>query len=232
VFQCVEGHPGAHLRRVVLTASGGAFRDWPAERLAQVRPADALKHPNWVMGPKITVDSATMANKGLELMEAKWLFGLRPEQCTAVLHPQSLVHCLVEFNDGAMLAQLSPPSMTFPIQHALLYPERVPGVDAALDLTRLMQLEFRPIEEDRFPMFRLATAAMRAGGIAPAVYNAANEVAVAAFLAGRIPFLAIPQVVGHVLDRTANFEPPDLASVLGADAEGRRGAEARVESFK
>ncbi len=232
VFQCVEGHPGASVRKIVLTASGGAFRDWPAERVAAVQPADALKHPNWVMGPKITVDSATMANKGLELMEAKWLFGLRPEQCTAVLHPQSLVHCLVEFNDGSMLAHLSPPSMTFPIQHALLYPARVPGVDAALDLTRLMQLEFRPIAEDRFPMFRLANEVMRAGGIAPAVYNAANEVAVAAFLAGRIPFLAIPQVVAHVLDRTAHFEPPDLASVLGADAEGRRGAEARVESFK
>ena len=184
------------------------------------------------MGPKITVDSATLANKGLELMEAQWLFGLQPEQCTAVMHPQSLVHCLVEFTDGAMLAQLSPPSMTFPIQHALLYPERVPGVDAALDFTRLMQLEFRPIEEERFPLFRLAKEAMRAGGIAPAVFNAANEVAVAAFLAGRIPFLAIPQVVAHVLDRTANFEPPDLASVLGADAEGRRGAESRVESFK
>jgi 1-deoxy-D-xylulose-5-phosphate reductoisomerase len=232
VFQCVEGHPAASVRKIVLTASGGAFRDWPAGRLAQVRPADALKHPNWVMGPKITVDSATMANKGLELMEAKWLFGLRPEQCTAVLHPQSLVHCLVEFHDGAMLAQLAPPSMTFPIQHALLYPARVPGVDTALDLTRLMQLEFRPIDEDRFPLFRLAHEVMRAGGVAPAVYNAANEVAVAAFLAGRIPFLAIPQVVAHVLDRTANFEPPDLASVLGADAEGRRGAEARVESFK
>jgi len=119
VFQCLEGHPQAGVRRIVLTASGGAFRDWPTERLAHVTPADATKHPNWSMGPKITVDSATLANKGLELIEAQWLFDLRPEQCTAVLHPQSIVHCLVEFTDGAMLAQLSPPSMTFPIQHAL-----------------------------------------------------------------------------------------------------------------
>ena len=123
VFQCLEGHPGAAVRRIVLTASGGAFRDLPTAALAHVTPADALKHPNWSMGPKITVDSATLANKGLELMEAQWLFGLRPDQCQAVLHPQSIVHCLVEFTDGAMLAQLAPPSMTFPIQHALLYPE-------------------------------------------------------------------------------------------------------------
>ena len=127
VFQCLEGHAPAAVRRIVLTASGGAFRDLPTAALAHVTPADALKHPNWSMGPKITVDSATLANKGLELMEAQWLFGLRPDQCQAVLHPQSIVHCLVEFADGAMLAQLAPPSMTFPIQHALLYPERAPG---------------------------------------------------------------------------------------------------------
>jgi 1-deoxy-D-xylulose-5-phosphate reductoisomerase len=231
VFQCVQGHPSAGIRRIVLTASGGAFRDWPAERLEHVRPADALKHPNWVMGPKITVDSATMANKGLELMEAKWLFGLRPEQCTAVMHPQSLVHCLVEFNDGAMLAQLSPSSMTFPIQHALLYPERVDGVDPPIDLTQLMRLDFRPIDTVRFPMMRLATEAMKAGGVAPAVYNAANEVAVAAFLGGRIPFLAIPRIVGQALDRSVNFEPTDLAGVLGADQEARRGAETDTENL-
>ena len=232
VFQCVQGHPSSTLRRIVLTASGGAFRDWPLADLAKVKPADALKHPNWVMGPKITVDSATMANKGLELMEAKWLFGLAPAQCTAVLHPQSLVHCLVEFHDGAMLAQLAPASMTFPIQHALLYPERTAGVDPPIDLTQLMRLEFRPIEEERFPLLRLAVEAMKAGGVAPAVYNAANEVAVAAFLAGRIPFLAIPSIVGQALDRTANFEPPDLASVLDADQAARRGAESDVAVLK
>ena len=232
VFQCVQGHPHSDIKRIVLTASGGAFRDWPAERLEHVRPADALKHPNWVMGPKITVDSATMANKGLELMEAKWLFGLRAEQCTAVMHPQSLLHCLVEFNDGAMMAQLSPSSMTFPIQHALLYPERVAGVEPGLDLTQLMSLDLRPIDNQRFPMMRLANEAMKAGGIAPAVYNAANEVAVDAFLNGRIPFLAIPRIVAQGLERTVNFEPADLASVLGADQEARQGAESDVLTLK
>jgi 1-deoxy-D-xylulose-5-phosphate reductoisomerase len=183
-----------------------------------------LKHPNWAMGPKITVDSATLANKGLELIEAQWLFGLKPAQCSAVLHPQSIVHCLVEFNDGAMLAQLCPPSMTFPIQHALLHPERVPGVDSALDFTRLLGLEFRPVDEGRFPMLRLAKETMAAGGVAPAIYNAANELAVAAFLAGRIPFLAIPMVVEKTLAATTNFEPSDLSAVLNVDADARRKA--------
>jgi 1-deoxy-D-xylulose-5-phosphate reductoisomerase len=224
VAQCLEGHPAAGVRRIVLTASGGAFRDWPAERLAHVTPADATQHPNWSMGPKITVDSATLANKGLELIEAQWLFGLRAEQCTAVIHPQSIVHCLVEFTDGAMLAQLSPPSMTFPIQHALLHPARVPGVDAALDFTKLLGLEFRPVDEVRFPCFRLARQAMLAGGVAPAVFNAANEVAVAAFLAGRIPFLAIPGIIDHTLQTVENFEPDRLAAVLDADARARRHA--------
>ncbi len=232
VFQCVEGHSSAGVRRIVLTASGGAFRDWPLERLAEAGPSDALKHPNWSMGPKITVDCATLANKGLELMEAHWLFGLRPEQCTAVMHPQSLVHCLVEFNDGAMLAQLSPSSMTFPIQHALLYPDRIEGVEPPIDFTRLVQLDFKPVDEGRYPMFRLAKESMKAGGVAPAVFNAANEVAVEAFLRGRIPFLAIPRIVGQALDRAANFEPTDVSSVLGADKEARRGAELDVDRLK
>jgi 1-deoxy-D-xylulose-5-phosphate reductoisomerase len=231
VFQCLEGHPQAGVRRIVLTASGGAFRDWPIERLAAVTPADALKHPNWAMGPKITVDSATLANKGLELIEAQWLFGLKPEQCTAVLHPQSIVHCLVEFNDGAMLAQLCPPSMTFPIQHALLHPERAAGVESALDFTRLLGLDFRPVDEARFPMLRIARETMSAGGVAPAIYNAANEVAVAAFLGGRIPFLAIPRVVEHTLSTIRNFEPGDLPAVVAIDAESRRVASARLSSL-
>jgi 1-deoxy-D-xylulose-5-phosphate reductoisomerase len=231
VFQCLEGHPAAGVRRIVLTASGGAFRDWPADRLAAVTPADALKHPNWAMGPKITVDSATLANKGLELIEAQCLFGLRPEQCTAVLHPQSIVHCLVEFTDGAMLAQLCPPSMTFPIQHALLHPERAPGVDAGLDLSRLVGLEFRPVDEVRFPMLRIAREAMAAGGVAPAIYNAANEVAVAAFLERRIPFLAIPQLVEHTLATLSNFEPVDLPAVLALDQESRQVASAHLSAL-
>ncbi|MGC4074450.1 MAG: 1-deoxy-D-xylulose-5-phosphate reductoisomerase [Nibricoccus sp.] len=224
VFQCVEGHPAAGVSRIILTASGGAFRDWPADKLAHVTPADALKHPNWSMGPKITVDSATLANKGLELIEAQQLFGLRADQCDAVIHPQSIVHCLVEFNDGAMLAQLCPPSMTFPIQHALLHPARAPGVDRPLDLKKLFSLEFRPIDETRFPMLALAKQTMRAGGIAPAVYNAANEVAVAAFLEGRIPFLAIPRIVEETLTKIPSTDPTDLDTVLALDLTARRAA--------
>ena len=193
VFQCLEGHPHTGVRRIILTASGGAFRDWPAARLAHVTPADALKHPNWSMGPKITVDSATLANKGLELIEAQCLFGLRPEQCTAVLHPV-----------------------------------RAPGVDSALDFTKLLSLEFRPIDESRFPLLRLARESMAAAGVAPAIFNAANEVAVAAFLASEIPFLAIPRVVEHVLATIPNFEPADLPSVLAADTESRRLARLKI----
>ncbi|MFT3781862.1 MAG: 1-deoxy-D-xylulose-5-phosphate reductoisomerase [Nibricoccus sp.] len=225
VFQCIEGHPTAGVSRIVLTASGGAFRDWPAERLAHATVADALKHPNWSMGPKITIDSATLANKGLELIEAQWLFGLKPTQCHAVLHPQSIVHCLVEFQDGAMLAQLCPPSMTFPIQHALLHPRRAAGVDAPLDLAKLLKLEFRPVEESRFPMLSLAKQVMHAAGVAPAVYNAANEIAVAAFLEGRAPFLAIPQIVEHTLQTVSNFEPSALSDVLSVDSNARHVAQ-------
>lgn len=228
VFQCLEGHPQAGVRRIVLTASGGAFRDWPLDRFASITPADALKHPNWAMGPKITVDSATLANKGLELIEAQWLFQLEASQCTAVLHPQSIVHCLVEFTDGAMLAQLSPPSMTFPIQHALLHPRRAPGVDMGLDFTRAIGLEFAPVDEGRFPMLRLARETMVAGGVAPAIYNAANELAVEAFLAGRIPFLAIPRVVEQTLGSIKNFEPADLPAVLALDAEARQVAAGHI----
>ena len=231
VFQCLEGHPQAGVRRIVLTASGGAFRDWPAERLAHVTPADALKHPTWAMGPKITVDCATLANKGLELIEAQALFGLRADQCTAVIHPQSMVHCLVEFTDGAMLAQLSPPSMTFPIQYALLHPDRAPGVEAALDFTQLLGFEFRPVDELRFPCFRLARQVMAAGGSAPAVFNAANEVAVAAFLGSQIPFLAIPRVIDQTLQAVENFEPDTLAAVLEADAGARRTAAALLKKL-
>jgi 1-deoxy-D-xylulose-5-phosphate reductoisomerase len=228
VFQCLEGRAPGTVRRIVLTASGGAFRDLPAAALARVTPADALKHPNWSMGPKITVDSATLANKGLELMEAQWLFGLRPEQCQAILHPQSIVHGLVEFTDGAMLAQLAPPSMAFPIQHALLYPERAPGTDAALDLQKLLTLEFRPVDEARYPCLRLARAAMNAGGVAPAVYNAANEIAVAAFLAGRIPFLAISEIIDKTLEASSNYEPADLDAVLEADVAARHTAQSLI----
>ena len=229
VFQCLQGHEHAEIRRVILTASGGAFRDWPAERLAEATVADALRHPNWAMGPKITVDSATLANKGLELIEAAVLFGLRPAQCAAIIHPQSIVHCLVEFCDGAMLAQLCPPSMTFPIQHALLHPSRgAKGTDGALPLDRLFSLEFRPADEGRFPMLRLAREAMERGGAAPAIYNAANEVAVAAFLAGRLPFLGIPRVAEATLAALGGAPAGDLTAVLAIDAEARSVAERQI----
>jgi 1-deoxy-D-xylulose-5-phosphate reductoisomerase len=233
VFQCLEGRRGAEVRRLFLTASGGAFRDWPLEKLAGVTPADALKHPNWAMGPKITVDSATLANKGLELIEAQCLFGLQPDQCQAVLHLQSVVHCLVEFTDGSMLAQMCPPSMTFPIQHALFHPERAPrSTDTALPLDKIFSLDFRPADESRYPCLRLAREAMRAGGTAPAVYNAANEVAVAAFLAGEIPFLAIPQVLEHTLGRVKIVEPNALAEVIDRDREARAVATAHLAAVR
>ncbi len=231
VFQCLLGHPSAGVKRIFLTASGGAFRDWAPERLADVTPAEATKHPNWAMGPKITVDSATLANKGLELIEAQCLFGLKPEQCEAVLHPQSIVHCLVEFDDGAMLAQLSPPSMTFPIQYALLHPARARGIEPALDLGKVFSLDFRPVDEKRFPMLRLAKHAMQAGAGFPAVYNASNEVAVAAFLSSQIPFLAIPEVVEQTMAGVSNRPPPDLESVLALDAEARRLATSLLKRF-
>jgi 1-deoxy-D-xylulose-5-phosphate reductoisomerase len=229
VFQCLAGRPASGVRRILLTASGGAFREWPLDRLARATPADALRHPNWNMGPKITVDSATLANKGLELIEARWLFDLRPEQCAALLHPQSIVHCVVEFDDGGMLAQVCPPSMTFPIQHALLYPARVPGVDRPLDFSQLVSLEFRPVDEIRFPMLRLAREAMHAGGAAPAVFNAANEIAVAAFLGERIPFLAISGLVEQTLAKCDPRDPPDLPAVMAIDADARRVAAGYVK---
>jgi 1-deoxy-D-xylulose-5-phosphate reductoisomerase len=229
VFQCLEGHRVSDVRRVVLTASGGAFRDWPLEKLSSVTPADALKHPNWAMGPKITVDSATLANKGLELIEAQVLFGLRPEQCEAVIHLQSVVHCLVEYKDGSMLAQMCPPSMTFPIQHALLYPERAPaGTDSALPLEKIFSLDFRPADETRYPCLRLARESMTAGGVAPAIYNASNEVAVAAFLQKQAPFLAIPDIIANTLAAVRNFEPHTLSDVLAVDAEARQIAKSFV----
>ncbi len=229
VFQCLQGQERREVRRVILTASGGAFRDWPEERLAEARVADALKHPNWAMGPKITVDSATLANKGLELIEAAVLFDLRPAQCAAIIHPQSIVHCLVEFCDGAMLAQLCPPSMTFPIQHALLYPARGGrGAEAGLSLDRVLGLEFRPADEGRFPMLRLAREAMERGGAAPAIYNAANEVAVAAFLAERLPFLGIARVTEATLAAMGAAPAAGLAEVLAADGEARARAERLV----
>ncbi|MFT4901677.1 MAG: 1-deoxy-D-xylulose-5-phosphate reductoisomerase [Lentimonas sp.] len=221
IFQCIEGHPQQHLDKLILTASGGQFRDRPLSQLASVTPAEATQHPNWSMGPKITVDSATMANKGLELIEAHWLFGLAPERLEVVLHPQSIVHSFAQFIDGSILAQLSPPSMTFAIQHCLLYPERAPGVEATLDFSQAMQLDFKAPDTGRYPCLELAYASMRDGGCAPAIFNAANEIAVQRFLAKEIGYLDIPKIIERTLNRITTRSIDSLQTLLQIDAEAR-----------
>lgn len=221
IFQCIEGHPRQHLDKLILTASGGQFRDAPADSLAYVTPEDAIRHPNWSMGPKITVDSATMANKGLELIEAHWLFGLEPERLEVVIHPQSIVHSFAQFIDGSILAQLCPPSMTFAIQHCLLHPDRAPGVDKTLDFSETMQLDFKTPDMDRYPCLQLAYDAMRTGGSAPAIYNAANEIAVERFLAKELGYLEIPKVIAHTLSHVDATPASDLDHLLTIDAQAR-----------
>jgi 1-deoxy-D-xylulose-5-phosphate reductoisomerase len=221
IFQCLEGTPQKHLEKLILTASGGQFRDTPIDQLGSVTPADATQHPNWSMGPKITVDSATMANKGLELIEAHWLFGLEPDRLEVVIHPQSIVHSFAQFIDGSILAQLSPPSMTFAIQHCLLYPNRAPGVDATMDFSKAFQLDFKAPDLTRFPCLRLAYEAMRTGGSAPAIFNAANEIAVERFLAHELPYLDIPRVIEHTLGAVNAAPAADLEALLQIDAQSR-----------
>jgi len=222
IFQCLQGDPDAGVGKLVLTASGGPFRDRDPADLAHVTPREATAHPTWSMGPKITVDSATMANKGLELFEAHWLFGAAPDQLEVVLHAQSVVHSLVQFLDGSILAQLSPPSMTFAIQHCLLYPERAAGVDAALDFTETFALDFAPPRLERYPCLRLAYDAMRAGPPAMAIFNAANEVAVERFLENRVGFLEIANVIESTLERLSGARFEDFDALLQLDAEARR----------
>ena len=216
------------VRRILLTASGGPFRTTPLEQLANVTPEQACAHPNWVMGRKISVDSATMMNKGLEVIEAHWLFNASAERIEVVVHPQSVIHSLVEYVDGSVLAQLGNPDMRTPIAHALAYPERIEAGVAALDLFQVAQLTFERPDLERFPCLGLAYRALRAGGNAPAVLNAANEVAVAAFLAGRLPFLCIADVIAAALDAVPAAAVPDLPAVLAADAAGRLAAEAAL----
>jgi 1-deoxy-D-xylulose-5-phosphate reductoisomerase len=228
VFQCLP-HDGDRatlrgVRRILLTASGGPFRATPLERLAQVTPQEACAHPNWVMGRKISVDSATMMNKGLEVIEAHWLFGLEPERIEVVIHAQSIVHSLVEYVDGSMIAQLSNPDMRVPIAHALAFPERIDSGGRALDLGAIGNLSFERPDDVRFPCLGLAYGALRAGGTAPAVLNAANEVAVEAFLAGRLRYTAIAQVIGDTLDRVACTAAEEVGAILDADARARRTA--------
>ena len=226
IFQCLQGHPSEQVDKLILTASGGQFRDTPKKELARVTPEMATQHPNWSMGPKITVDSATMANKGLELIEAHWLFGLEPDHLEVVIHPQSLVHSFVQFIDGSILAQVSPPDMTFAIQHCLLYPDRAPSVTPSIDFRKAFSLDFTPPEYAKYPCLQLAYNALRAGDGAPAIFNAANEVAVERFLAKEISYLEIPQLIEHSLSQVVSPSSPSLDQLFQIDTETRDLAQA------
>jgi 1-deoxy-D-xylulose-5-phosphate reductoisomerase len=228
VHQCLRGGTHGEVRRLVLTASGGPFRKTPLAALASVTPEQALAHPNWRMGNRITIDSATMMNKGFEIIEARWLFGVRPDQIDVVIHPQSTIHSMVEFVDGSVLAQLGPTDMRMPIQYALTYPERLASKDLALDWTRLKRLDFAKALTRRFPCLRLAREAMKKGGAFPCALNAADEIAVAAFLERQLPFLGIPEVIERVLIRTPRVRFERMEDVLTADAEARRMAREEV----
>jgi 1-deoxy-D-xylulose-5-phosphate reductoisomerase len=231
VFQCLSGQSRKDVRRIVLTASGGPFRNLPADKLAAVTPAQACAHPNWSMGPKISVDSATMMNKGLEVIEARWVFELAPEQIEIVIHPQSIVHSLVEYVDGSMIAQMSYPDMRVPIAHALGFPDRIDSGARALDLGSVGQLSFERADLERFPCVKLAYEALNAGGTAPAILNAANEIAVDAFLRGSLPFTGIARVIGQTLADVPLSAAEDLPAVLSADAAARRAARGRIEAL-
>jgi 1-deoxy-D-xylulose-5-phosphate reductoisomerase len=224
IFQALAGQRREDLSRILLTASGGPFRTWPAERIARATRADALAHPNWDMGPKITVDSATLMNKGLEVIEARWLFDVEPARVAVVVHPQSIVHSLVEFVDGSVLAQLGLPDMQVPIAVALAHPERLPLSQPRLDLAAVGRLDFEEPDRKRFPCLDLAYAALAADEAAPAALNAANEVAVAAFLDGALPFPGIAAVVSDVLSAHAGGARAalrELSDLLEVDAWAR-----------
>jgi 1-deoxy-D-xylulose-5-phosphate reductoisomerase len=223
IFQCLQGVPAGGLRRILLTASGGAFRDWPVEKLPEVTVADALKHPNWSMGRKITVDSATLMNKGLEVIEAHYLFGMDYDNIEIVIHPQSIIHSLIELQDTSVLAQLGWPDMRLPLLYALSWPERIYTDWERLDLVKAGDLTFRSPDHDKYPCMQLAYAAGRAGGSMPAVLNAANEQAVALFLDEKIRFLEIPQCIETVCDRftSQNRSNPSLEDIVAADQWAR-----------
>jgi 1-deoxy-D-xylulose-5-phosphate reductoisomerase len=228
VHQCLRGGTRGEVRRLVLTASGGPFRKTPLASLATVTPEQALAHPNWRMGNRISIDSATMMNKGFEVIEARWLFGVRPEQIDVLVHSQSTVHSMVEFVDGSVLAQLGPTDMRMPIQYALTYPERAASNQVALDWSKLKRLDFAKVSTRRFPCLRLAREAMKKGGALPCALNAADEIAVAAFLEGRLPFLGIPEVIERVLHRTPRTKFASMDDVLAADSDARRMAQEEV----
>ena len=223
IFQCLDGR-ASEVRRIILTASGGPFRQTPAGVFSTITVEEALKHPTWNMGPKITVDSATLFNKGLEMIEAHWLFGVGMARVEVVIHPQSIVHSMVEFSDGSVLAQLSHSNMCFPIQYAVTWPERVPNSLPPLDFAKLSKLEFAMPRYDDFPALNLARRAGEIGGTLPAVLNAANEIAVSAFLEKRMSFPGIWQTVAQVMDRHRSVAQPDLDAILAADQWAREEA--------
>ena len=224
IFQCLDGKPANSIRKLWLTASGGPFRTTPKSEFANITVERALKHPSWVMGRKITIDSATLFNKGLEMIEARWLFGVEIDRVSVVVHPQSVVHSMVEFVDGSMLAQLSTPDMCLPIQYALTYPDRAPSERVQTNLAKLGSLTFEEPDAERFPALNLARRAGRVGGTLPAVLNAANEVAVDAFVNGRIKFPQIPELVGRTMECHSMVSHPTLEQILDADAWARREA--------
>jgi len=230
IFQCLEGAKSQEVRKIILTASGGPFRKSSSEDLKNVTVAQALKHPTWSMGRKITIDSATMFNKGLEMIEAHWLFGLPMNQVDVVVHPQSIVHSLVEFVDGSVLAQLSVTDMCFPIQYAVTYPERRPSGLPPLDLAKIGSLTFEAPDEKRFPALRLARESGEAGGTLPGVFNAANEVAVEAFLEEKISFPRIWEMVETVMSAHRNEKKPDLTAIIAADQWARAQAKLTLKA--
>jgi 1-deoxy-D-xylulose-5-phosphate reductoisomerase len=224
IFQCLDGKPTESVRSLWLTASGGPFRDrtrWTPEALAQVTLEQALKHPSWVMGRKITIDSATLFNKGLEMIEARWLFDIGMDRVRVVVHPQSIVHSMVEFIDGSIISQMSTPDMCLPIQYALTYPARARTDRVTTNFARIGTLTFEEPDTERFPALELARRAGKVGGTLPAVFNAANEVAVERFCNRSIGFLDITRVVRHVMDRHATIDSPDLPAILAADRWAR-----------
>jgi len=225
VFQCLSGQREQDIRKIILTASGGPFRTFSRAQLEQVTPADALKHPNWEMGRKVTIDSASMMNKGLEIIEAKWLFGLDIDRIDVLVHPQSVIHSMVEFIDGSIMAQLGIPDMRIPIAYALSFPSRMPNHGVSLDFMKATPLEFFQPDPDRFPCLKLATDAGRAGGTLPVVLNGANEAAVEAFLQGKIRFSQLPVVISEALSRHCWLSAPGLEEILEADRWSRREAD-------
>ncbi|PYM73833.1 MAG: 1-deoxy-D-xylulose-5-phosphate reductoisomerase [Candidatus Rokuibacteriota bacterium] len=222
IFQCLEGHKRAQVHRILLTASGGPFRQTPQEGLASVTVEDALNHPTWKMGAKITIDSATLMNKGLEIIEARWLFDVQSSQVQVVVHPQSIIHSMVEYVDGSVIAQLGVADMGIPILYALNHPDRLPWPDERLDLTKVGALTFEAPDPVRFPCLRLAREALSAGGCAPAILNAANEVAVAAFLKGHVRFIQIADLIARALDRVPPRPLDSIETCVDVDTETRR----------